>query len=368
MKQLKVLDLVVNSDEKKVDSFTDKLDSSFEIKHKYDDYIYDEEWLGEVEQGIRFINNILANPNRFIVNEEEVVKVELARRITVDSIKHLSKNTNLIQDINEKSGDVKPSKILNINKEESFNTYENRFIYSVIKTIEMFVFRKKQMLNTDFKYKNEKQMQYSGATQIGQEDVGISINYNSNLNEKVDQKKIERILERIRKVELLINDLKRSELYITLSKDNVALVTSPIKKTNVILRNTNFQGVLKLWDYMQRNVEDNSKIVSDDKTINEDENLKGFIDEAFMLNYLIANTLDEDDSEKQKKNAEYLINNLIQKVVITNDNISKKELKEMVDKQFVVIKNQRLTESREIKKVFKEAIKEYKKEIQQIKL
>ncbi len=368
MKQLKVLDLVVNSDEKKVDSFTDKLDSSFEIEHKYDDYIYDEQWLDEIEKGIRYINNILANPNRFIINEEEVVKVELARRITVDSIKHLSKNTNLIQDINEESGDVTPSKILNINKEESFNTYENRFIYSLVKTMEMFVFRKKQMLDTNFEFKNEKKMQYSGATKIGQEDVGISINYNSQLNDKSGKNKAQIILERIKKIELLLDDLKRSELFITLSKDNVALLTSPIKKTNVILRNNDFQGALKLWDYMQRHVEDASKRVKGDKVIKEDEELKNFIDEAFMINYLIANSLDEEDKEKKKQNAEYLISNLVQKVVTTNEEITKKELNEMVNEQFVFIRNQKLTETKEIKKVFKQAIKDYKKEINKIKL
>ena len=66
----------------------------------------------------KILDNILRNPNRFIVNEEDIVKIELARRVTVESIKHLSKNTNLIQDYNKETGDVRPSKILNINKEE----------------------------------------------------------------------------------------------------------------------------------------------------------------------------------------------------------------------------------------------------------
>ena len=78
-----------------------------------------------------------------IVNEEDIVKIELARRVTVESIKHLSRNTNLIQDYDKDTGDVKPSKILNINKEESFNTYENRFIYSLIQNMKGFIARKK---------------------------------------------------------------------------------------------------------------------------------------------------------------------------------------------------------------------------------
>ena len=93
---------------------------------------------------IRYLDNILRNPNRFIVNDEEIVKIELARRITVDSIKHLAKNTNLIQSFDEVTGEVRPSKILNINKEECFNTYENRFIYSLITIMKMYIEKKEK--------------------------------------------------------------------------------------------------------------------------------------------------------------------------------------------------------------------------------
>ena len=47
---------------------------------------------------IPYIDNIFRSPNRFIVNEEEVVKIEQAKKITVETIKHLSKNTNFIHE------------------------------------------------------------------------------------------------------------------------------------------------------------------------------------------------------------------------------------------------------------------------------
>ena len=99
------------------------VDSSVFIK-KLDKIIEDTEWIDLMETTIPYIDNIFRNPNRFIINEEEIVKIELARKVTVESIKHLAKHTNLIQDVDEETGDVKPSKILNINKEESYDTYE----------------------------------------------------------------------------------------------------------------------------------------------------------------------------------------------------------------------------------------------------
>ena len=104
-------------------NFKNTLVSSLNVKEKLNASEYDDTWLVKMEETVKYLDNILRNPNRFIVNEEEIVKIELARRITVDSIKHLSRNTNFIQDFNQKTGEVRPSKILNINKEETFKNY-----------------------------------------------------------------------------------------------------------------------------------------------------------------------------------------------------------------------------------------------------
>ena len=113
------------------DLFMNNLNSTLAVKREYELSEYDYEWLEMIEEVLPYLDNILRNPKRFIINEEEIVKVELARKVTVESVIHLTQHTNLIQDIDEKKGDVKPSKILNINKEESLDTYENRFVYTL---------------------------------------------------------------------------------------------------------------------------------------------------------------------------------------------------------------------------------------------
>ena len=144
MNELEIINLYEQSDDNKNKDFYENINSNLRVVTNYDKTSTNFEWLDIMEDTIRYLDNILRNPNRFIINEEDIVKIELARRVTVESIKHLSKNTNLIQDIDKKTGDVKPSKILNINKEESFNTYENRFIYSLIKNMRMFIEKKKR--------------------------------------------------------------------------------------------------------------------------------------------------------------------------------------------------------------------------------
>ena len=114
---LNVINLYQNSGADRISSFKKRVKSDMLVDLHYDRVEANFEWLDLMEDTVQYLDNILRNPNRFIVNEEDVVKIELARRVTVDSIKHLAKNTNLIQDIDKKTGDVKPAKILNINKQ-----------------------------------------------------------------------------------------------------------------------------------------------------------------------------------------------------------------------------------------------------------
>ena len=132
MSDLEIYNLYERTNPGTIDTFQKRTASKMDLQTEYEKIIEDTEWIDLMETTIPYIDNIFRNPNRFIINEEEIVKIELARKVTVESIKHLAKHTNLIQDVDPKTGDVKPSKILNINKEESYDTYENRFIYTLI--------------------------------------------------------------------------------------------------------------------------------------------------------------------------------------------------------------------------------------------
>lgn len=101
MKELELKKLYEETENSTVDYFMSKINSNAKINIDYENYLNDIEWIDVVELTLPYIDNILRSPNRFIVNEEEIVKIELARKITVDSIKHLSKHTNLIQEVDE---------------------------------------------------------------------------------------------------------------------------------------------------------------------------------------------------------------------------------------------------------------------------
>ena len=245
-RDLKIFELYDTSNKKKIEEFNANVNSNYTIETNYEKNDVDFEWLTIIEETVRYLDNILRSPNRFIVNEEEVVQIEKARKITVESIKHLSKHTNFIQEI-EENGDVKPSKILNINKEESYNTYENRFIYTLILNTEQFIMMRKKKLILSSSLKDYKNCEYSGSSRVGGENVAFSLNINSRVFAKESTKQEENeLLARIKKVEDKVSDLKKSEVFKTLAKLHVAKVVPPIKKTNLILKNPKLQYATKL--------------------------------------------------------------------------------------------------------------------------
>lgn len=363
MEELEIFELYNNTPNSRVDSFNEKINSALNIKTDYDKVVCNFEWLELMEDTIRYLDNILRNPNRFIVNEEEIVKIELARRVTSESIKHLSRNTNFIQDIDMKTGDVRPSKILNINKDESYDTYENRLIYTLVNNMKNYISLKKRDLITTSYIKDLKQLNYKATTKIGEENVDFTFTINSRINTKLDNgdKEDQSIEERIEKLEMQINDLTNSEVYKVLHKKHVALVRPPVKKTNVILKNVNFQYAIKLWNYLQEHIDDDTRRQQEKKDYHDEDRLKKFGDDCFLLQYLALHTLNKDDYKFQldEEKIEQLTNSLIDKIVNINSELSEEKLTEMLGERIALAKQNNLASLRQIQNVFSKSINKY---------
>ena len=103
--------------------------TTFQISQKFLKKEFDNDWIDIIEEILPSIDAIVRNPRRFITIEEDIIDISLARQISVESVKHLAQHTQFIASVDNKKGTVTPSKILNTSKEESFEVYENRFLY-----------------------------------------------------------------------------------------------------------------------------------------------------------------------------------------------------------------------------------------------
>lgn len=374
MKDLGILDLYEKVNKEKTTNFIEKIDSNLRVQTQVKKTVKDVEWIEKMEETILYIDNILRAPNRFIVNEEEIVKIELARKITVDSIKHLSRNTNLIQSIDKETGDVRPSKILNINKEENYNTYENRLIYTLIQNMKLFIDNRKKTLENELnnERKDNKQLDYKGTSKnLGEKiDINLSLNSSLDYDNETNTDDIREILEKIKLLEQKITDLTSSEVYKIIDKLHITLVREPIKKTNVILKNVNFQYAMKLWNYLRDNFEDKTTQINEEEDYTDDGDLKQLINETFMLQYLAMKTLDEDKMENealQEEIKDAMLEQLINKMLDMDIDLTSNKLKQMLGNIYEKIKYKKMEALQEIQKIYKIHIDKYLSKIEKNK-
>ena len=362
MDDLKVLELYTDKKNKDIiDKFTSSVKSEYSLTSNYEKVEANFEWLDIMEDTIMYIDNILRNPNRFIINEEEVVKVELARRTTVESLKHLSKHTNYIQKV-EDDGDIQPSKVLNVNKDESFNTYENRLIYTLIQNMKMYLDMKERDFVDSSTLKDDKRCEYNAATKIGAERISVNllIRANTNFSQTEGEKNGMTINQRFEKLKLRVSDLTNTPVYVQLAKEHVAKVIPPIKKTNLILKNTNFQYAMKLWDFLQANMKDDTHREKDKKNLKNDIRIKQMLDDTFLLDYLVLSSVDVKhtmlDDDANVELARDLTSRMIEKIVELNQDLPVEKIQEIIGEKIAVIKSKKEASIQEVETRFNERI------------
>ena len=366
MKDLNVSDLVDQVDDSKINDFVNGMDSSMRVQTDYAKDDFDDKWLDMFEFTMPYLDKIFRNPKRFITNQEEIIKIESAKKIGVESIKHLSKHTNFIQDIDE-NGDVMPAKLLNVFKEETFNTYENRFVYTLIHYMVQFIKAKKDSSDKDPRLKDNKKIDYTSTTMVGEEKVSVNISLNTTLDTSLN--KDPRYKERISKLEDDISNLKSTEVYKALEKEDVPFVTNPIKKTNVILKNVNFQYAMKLWDYINEHLSDKGETQKEKKDYQDKGQLKQLIDETFLLEYLTVNSINNKKNEKELEEAkEKTLSRMLDKIIDMNPEMTKRQLQEKLGDQFEKTKETRMASKRDIEKIFRKYIDKYFEKISEVSI
>lgn len=367
MEKLRLFDIYNNSSKETKEKFESNINSKLEVKNKVNKVLYDYSWLDIMEETMPYLDNIIRNPKKFIINEEEVVQIEKARKVTVESIRHLTQHTNYIQDINFQTGEVKPSKILNINKEEDFDMYENRFVYSLLINMRMFISRLGITCSNGSGLKSNKTIKYNASSKIDNEKVDIELKVNVCNNEKLvpSSKGGLSLAQRLDKISLQLSDFMNSEFIKTLEKSSVSLVRSPIKRTNVILKNPNFQKAMELWTFLESYDFNNSESKNIDDEYEDKSQFRDNIDDSFLLDYLIINNALEGDKtvDKEYNATKYYINKIIKNFIDSNIYVDEDKFVKLLRDEFREIKRIQKIKLNRIRKIYQKDIDSYRKMI-----
>ncbi|MEG2688169.1 MAG: DUF2357 domain-containing protein, partial [Clostridia bacterium] len=222
------------------------------------------DWIDTIEDCLPNLDTIVRNPRKFIVQEEDIVDVSLAKSISTESIKHLAQHTNMISKV-DKDGTVTPNRILNITKEESFEIYENRFIYTLLLKLKDFVTLRYDKIKKASATQDVLELDVESRFNLPSKKIIYRTEYFAQLSfDEVMQLDPETLtkIERIAKIDRIITDFLSSSF--AKSMRNSAPVRPPITRTNVILKEQNFKKALTLWQFVETYQQSGGFATSDD--------------------------------------------------------------------------------------------------------
>ena len=319
----------------------------------------DYKWLDVLEDTLPNLDKIIRNPRRFIIQEEDVVIVEKTKRVSQETIKHLAQHCENIQDIDE-NGDVVPKKLLNVRKEDTTDLYENRFIYTLVTRLDDFINRQLENLDLTSNREIKRKVSYKAETQIENKNINIELKMNEQNLIELDEEG-SNYKNRILSCYEIIKGFKSTEMIKELI--GCTLVKSPIRKTNLILRQPDFQKAFILWEYLDDFEFKDPKVVSFDRITNTTKETK----DEFTLGYFINDNALDDKSENlmKYKDVNAKLNNLINEYIY-NDNQNIDSLLNKTKELYTNAIEQKEIRLNNIKNIYNSFITEHKNKIQEI--
>ena len=220
----------------------------------------DIEWIERIEAAIPALDTIIRRPSVAIEDVDEILPIELSRHITEKSVRHLATHTNLILDVSD--DEVTPSKILNVYHEETYLTYENKFINTLLARLCAFVDKRLQTLNSgsgveaNYKFEYLTEFEHDVSESVGRNSakVNLSIELTSPLGSEMTEADIDvheryiEALDRLKRINMALIGFRSSAFAQRLGKN---YIRPPVIRTNAILKNKNLKECLNLWEYIE---------------------------------------------------------------------------------------------------------------------
>ena len=278
-----------------VQSGENTLHQTAQVLHK----VVDERWLTTIEESLDAINNIIEKPRRFITTSEEVVPVALAKKITADSVRHLSMNTQFIA--SNEDGDIQPTRVLNVTTEESYDLYENRFVYHLIQRLVTFIDKRTDIIF--WSTGDEKRNTLTMTSKV--DDAYEEIEYKLEMKIKNRQSFAEndsdnmQVFMRIDRVRRLVMALRSSSFCSLMA--GCATVKSPIQRTNLLMKDPDYRTCYKLWQFLESYDEVGYKIEVQDSAMAFDEDYLFQLYTNLITNYTVFKSLMEDDARDMEE-------------------------------------------------------------------
>ena len=276
-----------------------KADNEFQFSNRKVEKTVDLTWVDAVEEALEGFQNIISLPRNVIKEEELIVNVANAKKAGAATVRHLAQHASMIDGIDEHTGDVQPSRLMQKYREDSVALYENRRVYTALESAYHFVKIRHDALfgamSDEFGAKLKLRSDMDSATEHVHMDMYLHIrNVESMLD--TDDKNAD-VFGRISRIYRVLGMFMGSQFARDLSK--TPRVKGAITKTNVLKRNPNYRKIVKLMEFLRQydEIGYTIKVVEQAPEINE--RFQQDIYHNIMFNYLVLKGYLEDPGDRQ---------------------------------------------------------------------
>lgn len=276
-----------------------RADNEFQFSNRRMEKIVDTSWVDAIEDAMEGFQNIISSPRNVIKEEELIVNVANAKRTGDEVVRHLAQHAALVEDFNEETGNVRPSRLMQRYREDTIGLYENRLVFTTLEMAYQFVKIRYDALfsamSDEFGAKLKLRSDMASATETVHLDMFMHIRDIDSAME-TDEKNRE-VFERISRLHRLLATFMHSQFAQTLSK--LSRVKGTITKTNVLKKNPNYRKIVELFEFL-RNYGDvgyTIKIIEQNPYINEE--FERDIFHNLLFNYVVLKGYLERDKDRR---------------------------------------------------------------------
>jgi hypothetical protein len=254
--------------------------------HRTEDSARDISWVDKLNDAIPHLQTIVDNPKSFIKAVEYLVPAELAKKTGPESVTHLATHSQYVKEI-DKDGSVIPSKILTTEGDIDVQIYENRFLMTLLKRLNLYV-EKRYVYLKRFAALQDMDIFYLDNTyKIGEttftQHTELTVATPAEASKDI-RVQIASSMDKVENIRKYVASFMLSK-FMKQDMKGARPVVPPIMQTNMLKANPDYHAAYNLWLFL--NEEEHASM---DFIVNEE--LKGLTSEEQrridFINYMTA--------------------------------------------------------------------------------
>lgn len=264
-----------------------KADNEFQFSNRRLEKTVDLTWVDAIEGSLQAFQTIISSPRHVIQEEELIVNVANAKKGGADVVQHLAQHASLVEKFDEKTGEVRPSKLMQKYREDAIGQYENRMVFTAMEMAYQFVKIRHDALfsamGDEFGAKLRLRSDMDSAVEAVHMEMFLSITDTDSALDTDDKNR--EVFDRISRIYRVLSVCMNSTFAQQLAKQS--RVKGALTKTNVMKRNPSYKKIMELFDFL-RSYEDigyTIRVVEQNPQINEQ--FQRDIFHNILFNYLI---------------------------------------------------------------------------------